>query len=121
MADQIERPTRFVQTTQWGSLVVCSLVSLVGGSLCSGVLCGLLAEQGAYHRRYLEECEALAPLLADDPAFTSIEIWELSSGGAHLFGEVATQADLLRLRKAVIHAVGESRSYIAMTGVWVKQ
>src|SRR5262245_33643964 len=51
--------------------------AVLGMGLClgSGLVVGLLrGEQDAYHRRFLEEQAAIAPLLAGDPAFAGVEL-----------------------------------------------
>ena len=64
-----------------------------------------------YHRRrYLEEREALAPILAGDPAFAGVEVHEKSDGGVFLTGAVPTPEDRERLRASVARALGEKRS-----------
>ena len=54
------------------------LIACSGAALLLGVLRG---EGGAYHRRYLEEEELIAPLLAGDPSFSAVELDERSNGG----------------------------------------
>jgi hypothetical protein len=92
----------------------------LGLCLGTGVVLGLLGgERDAYHRRFLEEREAIAPLLAGDPAFAGVEVGEYSGGGVHLSGEVPTAEDLGPLRAGVARAVGERRAQEVMPGVSV--
>lgn len=101
--------------------IVGTLLALIFCS-AAGLLLGLLAgEQGAYHRRYLEERDALAPALAGDPSFSTLEFDELSRGGATLVGEVPSVADLNRLRGVVVRAVGEARVEEMLGGVDVRE
>jgi hypothetical protein len=94
----------------------------LGLCLASGVVVGLLGgERSAYHRRFLEEQEAIAPLLAGDPAFAGVELREYSGGGVYLAGEVPTAEDLGRLRVGIVRAVGERRAQEVMPGVSVRR
>lgn len=99
---------------------IAGTLLILGFCTTCGVIVGLLGgEQGAYHRRFLEEREALAPVLADNPAFAAVEIREKSDGGAYLSGEVPTAENLARLRSRVEQAIGERRGKDAMAGVGV--
>jgi len=103
-------------------LLITGSLLVLGFCLSSGVVVGrLLGEGGAYHRRYLEEREALAPALAADPAFAGVEIREQSKGGMYLRGDVSTPADLERLRGITVRAVGEARAKEVMRSVRVRQ
>lgn len=104
------------------------MLVIVGGLLlvilCSGaaLLLGAVGgERGAYHRRYLEEREVLAPVLASDPAFAGVELDERSRGGVDLIGEVQSPDEMERLRGAVTRAVGEARAKEMLLGVSVGQ
>ncbi|MFZ5830145.1 MAG: hypothetical protein ACOY3P_08655, partial [Planctomycetota bacterium] len=101
-------------------LLVAGVVLALGSCTCSGVMLGQLrGAAGAYHRRFLEEQRAIAPLLASDPAFAGVELREHSAGGVYLIGEVPTAADLGRLRAGLVQAVGEERTQAAIAGVSV--
>jgi hypothetical protein len=103
-------------------LLVVGIALGLGFSLCSGVALGLLrGERDAYHRRFLEEQEAIAPVLAGDPAFAGVNLHEYSGGGVWLSGEVPTPEDLGRLRAGVIRAMGERRAREGMFAVSVKR
>lgn len=94
----------------------------LGFCLSSGVVLGLLGgERGAYHRRFLEEQEAIAPVLAGEPAFAGVELREYSGRGVYLAGEVPTAEDLGRLRAGVVRAVGERRAREVARGVSVRR
>lgn len=103
-------------------LLVAGSLLAIGFCFSSGVVVGLLGgEGGAYHRRFLEEQQSIAPLLAGDPAFAGVELHEYSAGGVYLVGEVPTAEDLSRLRAGVVRAVGERRAMEAMRGVRAKR
>ncbi len=70
----------------------------------------LVGEQEASNRRFQEESEALAPIIANDLAFSRVRIESFSGGGADMSGTVATREDLLRLRAAYVSAIGEARA-----------
>jgi hypothetical protein len=107
-------------STAWRVLMVTSFLLALGFSLCVGLGVGLLAgERGAYHRRYLEEREAIVSVLAGEPAFAGVEVHELSAGGAFLGGEVSSAEALDRLQACVTRAVGERRARDAVGGVSV--
>lgn len=102
-------------------LIIGGLIALI---FCSGIglLLGRLGgERGAYHRRYLEEREVLAPVLAHDRSFSAVKIDERSRGGVDLWGEVQSPAELERLRAAVARAIGEARAEEMLTGVSVRK
>ncbi|MDY3558524.1 hypothetical protein R5W23_005644 [Gemmata sp. JC673] len=107
----------------WRRVWLIAGTGLVLG-MCFG--CGLMAgllggTRKAYHLRYLEEREAVAPILKADPAFAGIELCERSSGGIYLMGEVPTPADVERLRVQVLRTVGEPRSREVMLNVSVRR
>jgi hypothetical protein len=103
-------------------LLVTGSALALGLCLSTGLVLGLLGgEQSVYHRRFLEEQEAIAPLLASDPAFSKVELHEYSAGGVYLMGEVSTAEDLSRLRVGVIRAVGERRAREVMAAVGVRR
>ena len=78
-------------------LIVGALLS-IGFCFGSGLVIGLVAgNRDAYHRRYLEEREVIAPIIAADSKFTHVDIIERSDGGVVLVGEVPTPAALDRL------------------------
>jgi hypothetical protein len=94
-------------------VIVCSVAALLLGAVGG--------ERGAYHRRYLEEREVLAPVLASNPAFSGVELNERSRGGVDLVGEVGSPDDMERLRDAVTRAVGEARAKEMLLGMRVGQ
>ena len=93
-------------------------IMILGLSTAAALLVGLLLGEGrAYHARYREERQAIAPLLTEDPAFGNVRLEEYSGGGVYLHGEVPTPADLEHLRTAVALAVGQQRSRRVLSGV----
>lgn len=94
-------------------LIVCSSAALLLGRVGG--------ERGAYHRQYLKEREALAPVLASDPAFAGVELDERSRGGVDLLGEVRSPDDKERLRAAVTRMVGEARAKEMLIGISVAE
>ena len=101
-------------------LLFASSILVLGFCTTSGLVVGLLGgERGAYYRRFLEEKELIAPLLAADPAFAQVKLVEYSGGGALLVGKVPAAEDLGRLRTVLEKAVGESWARTMMGGVVV--
>jgi hypothetical protein len=101
------------------SLTACVLAAagLIFG--CGLLVGGIICEGRAYTARFLEEQEAVAPILAADPAFAHVTLIARSSGGIDLGGTVPTQADLDRLRSQVARALGEPRSRVVTLAVMV--
>jgi hypothetical protein len=122
MATQPVRRSWMGRVIAWLGLGFVLLV-WSGGCFSAGLILGLLrGEGGAYHRQYLEERNAIAPILMNDPAFAGVEIHEASDGGVWVGGKVPTQADKNRLREALIRAIGEGRAQQrAATGVTVAE
>jgi hypothetical protein len=105
----------------WRLFVFACLLLGFGLLLPAAGLVGIIIDGFSNnHHRYLEEGDAIARLVAADPAFSEIEILEDSRGGVYLSGDVATPADLARLRSAVVQAIGEGQAQKAMSGVGVK-
>jgi hypothetical protein len=103
-------------------LLVAGSALALGFCLCAGVVLGLLGgERGAYHRRFLEEQEAIMPLLAGDATFAGVQVHEYSAGGVWLSGEVPTEEDLARLQAGIMRAVGERRASEVMHGIDVRR
>jgi hypothetical protein len=99
--------------------IAVALLAVVLG-FGSGLVIGLMrGNRDAYHLRYLEERDAIAPVLAADPAFAHVEFEERSSGGIELVGEVPTPADRDRLRGRIVRLLGERRADEAMLAVGV--
>lgn len=81
----------------------------------------VIGEQGAYHRRFLEEQRELEVVLVGDSAFGGISVNEYSGGGALVHGDVATEEDLKRLTTIVERATGRAQARRSMSGVGVRQ
>jgi hypothetical protein len=102
-------------------IVTGGVLLLIVSSGISFFLGALLATGGAYHQRYLEEHDALAPVLASDPAFADIQLSQRSNGGVNMYGNVSTQVDKERLQLAVQQAVGEARAKVILLGIGVSK
>ena len=106
------------RTLFWISAALLGL----GSCFCIGLFLGdLRGEGGANYRRYVEERTVVHAEIAGDPAFAGVRIERLSSGGAYLSGEIATQADLQRLRAAIARVLGEPRAEKMTYAVDVRQ
>lgn len=102
-------------------LLAARLVLTLGLWLFFGLVLGLLrGERSAYRRRFLEDRESIAPVLAGHQAFAGVELGEYSAVGVYLMGEVPTVEDLARLRSGIVRAVGERRAWQATRGVSVR-
>ncbi len=113
----VPRETSFRTLRVVGFLLL--LVILAGIAFLLGAILG---EQGAYHRQYEIERQALVPVLASDLAFAGIELRRRSNGGVSLDGKMPTTPDdKLRLRTAVIRAVGETRAKEILGGNYLDE
>jgi hypothetical protein len=92
----------------------------VGGAV--GYLVGGLRGEGDAHRRQCEEQrEALRAVLASDPAFARLEVSpSCDAGWVTLLGRVGRGEAWVRLRQAVIRALGEKRAEFALELVTVE-
>jgi hypothetical protein len=121
LATPADGPPAESQSTARQVLLIAGAALALGLCLCSGVVLGLLGgARGAYHHRFLEEQEDIAPVLASDQAFAGVELREYSAGGVYLAGEVPSAEDLGRLRAGVVRAVGERRAREALRAVSVR-
>ncbi len=90
--------------------ICLAFIAFVAGCV-GGWALGEIGGQGAlHHAQYVQERDDVAPILAKDPAFKGVTIFEYSGGGSMLIGEVPTDADKTRLRSAVSKAIGERRA-----------
>ncbi|MBI3865465.1 MAG: BON domain-containing protein [Planctomycetia bacterium] len=108
--DPASQQPKSLARLRWLVAITWTLLAI---GICSGagfILGGLWGEQGAYNRQYRNERGLISAEIAGDPAFAAIEIVRASSGGVYLYGEVATPADLERLRSLVARVLGESRA-----------
>jgi hypothetical protein len=92
----------------------------VGG--CISFFLAYLVTNSYSYDKYKAERDAIAPVIANDPAFKHIEITEDQEprGGAHISGYVPTAADKKRLKELVIRALGERHSEYLMKPVRVR-
>jgi hypothetical protein len=103
------------------ALLIAGSILTLGLCFFSGLMLGhIRGENAEKTQRYLEEREAVEPLLAADPTFAGVEIRARSTGGIYLSGTVATSADLERLRVKVAQALGEPRSREVITSLMVQ-
>ena len=72
-------------------------------------------------RRYEQERELVAPVLAADPAFGRIMTVDFPVAGICLSGPVETRDDYNRLRAAMIRLFGEPRVGHVTQEVWVER
>ena len=97
---------------RWGC--AGQIAILVAGFIFGGVaglLVGSLAvESGMYEQRANEQCEALTPAIANNPAFKDIHLDNDSAGFVWVHGKVPTTADKKRLEEIVTRAIGERRA-----------
>jgi hypothetical protein len=93
----------------FGYGVVFILGAIVGGCLSNGVT-RIALNQLSRVKQYEDERDAVAPVLARDPAFKDVHIGELSVGGIWMTGSVPTTADKNRLKELVMRALGEPRA-----------
>jgi|SRR6476620_10881425 hypothetical protein len=96
---------------------VALLVAYGAGFLCGGVS----GEIRAQRRQWAEQRDAIAPILAGDPAFSGVRVVSYDDGGWILLeGEVPTGHDKVRLMQAVTQAIGRRHAENAVDGVQVK-
>src|SRR5262249_571078 len=101
-------------------LTICVLAAVGLFFGCRLLVGGLASTRQTYHQRFLEEQEAVAPILAADPAFANVTLIERSSGGITLGGPVLTHADFAGLRAQVARELGEPRSRVVTLAVMVE-
>jgi hypothetical protein len=99
------------------AIVVC-LVFLVVSLMCvwfAGAHTGGYRER---HKRYLDEHDLVAPVLASDPAFADIRIGEETGpgGGIFLVGKVKVGPALDRLKAELVRLFGEPRAKDLLSG-----
>ncbi len=88
-------------------------VGLIVGSLWGDYSCK--------ERRFADEKAIIAPVLANDPSMSRIEIGMFTGDGtARLSGEVATKEDLDRLQSRMRTLLGEARNKQLLDGVSVR-
>ena len=106
----------------WRMLLIVGSLLFAVTCFGSGLFLGLLGRtQHAYNLRYEEERDLVVPLVNADPAFSEIQINQLSSGGIFLTGEVPTQADLDRFTAEVTRLLGQPRVQKGIIAVSVRR
>src|SRR5688572_30458721 len=84
-----------------------ALVFVFGAGFCCG---GLSGEIRAQRRDWDQQRDAVAPVLASDPAFSGVRVCTYDDGGWILLeGAVPTDHDKFRLMEAVTQAIGRRR------------
>ena len=71
-------------------------------------------------RRFRQDCELFAPVLAADTAFQRLVPFDFPVNGYCLGGPVPNEADLDRLRGHVTRVFGEPRVGHILADVWVE-
>lgn len=66
------------------------------------------AEYRQFHERFLRERDAFAPVLASDPAYSRVWVYEYTAGGICVSGEVDSPRDAARLRSGFVRLFGEA-------------
>jgi hypothetical protein len=80
--------------------------ALVGGCL-SNVITRIAVQVVDSQKRHQDEREAVAPIIAKDPAFKDVQLREDSDGAIFIAGYVPTTADKKRLKELIARALGE--------------
>jgi hypothetical protein len=100
-------------------VVVLGLTFACGISYVAGRISG---EVGAQHQQWEQQKQAVAPILAQDPAFANVEILPYHDGGWILLGgDVQTDFDKARLMREVTQAIGQKKAENAVPGVMVRE
>ena len=110
------RPVHFVSAVLIGIVIGFSV-----GICVSFSMGGHLGALRAFERRYAEECELVAPVLASDPAYRKIVTVNFPVRGICLSGPLETQAEFDRLRAEMLRVLGEPRIGHVMSDVWVEK
>jgi hypothetical protein len=63
---------------------------------------------------YEDERDAVAPAIANDPAFKDVHVSQYTGGGVAITGYVPTEADKKRLHEMVARAISERRAEYVM-------
>jgi hypothetical protein len=99
--------------------VLLGLLGL-GLAFAAGWFAGAFTEgQRQADRRFREDCNVAAPILAD-PAFRRLEPFDFPVNGFSLGGPVPTQADYDRLSVEVSRVFGEPKVGHILADVWVE-
>ena len=98
----------------WMALLAAFAAGIVVGGLAGHVLGEIATETRFERARIEEERKAVAPAIAEDPAFKNVTIGEDSGGSIWLIGTVPTTADKKRLKELVTRAIGRQRAKLVM-------
>jgi hypothetical protein len=96
----------FAQTVFVATAVL--LLFFVGGAGC--IAGALFSSMNEYSRQSQMEFELVSPILSHDPAYSSLRIERLSSGGISISGHVPSEEDRERLKADCYHLFGERRA-----------
>jgi hypothetical protein len=99
---------------------VGAFLGIVFGGIAGLLIGGVAADRNLYHKRYLEERGAFAPLIESDPAFKAVTISERSDGGIWVSGSVPTDADKKRLHELLTRSIGTSHGSATLENVDVR-
>ena len=95
-----------------------ALLAVYAVGFCCG---GLSSAQRTRSQQLEEQRDAVAPVLASDPAFSGVRVRPYDDGGWILLeGEVPTDQDKFRLMQAISEAIGRRKAENAVPGVKVK-
>jgi hypothetical protein len=93
---------------------------IVFGGVAGLLIGGVAADRNLYHKRYLEERSAFAPLIESDSAFKAVAINERSDGGIWVSGSVPTDADKKRRQELLTRSIGTSHGSATLEDVTVR-
>ncbi len=105
----------------WPAVFFFSLAALGVGGAVGYLVGGLRGEADAYRRQCQEQRAALDAILASDPAFARLKVGPgCDAGWVALEGRVERGEAWVRLRQAVVRALGEKRAEFALAPVTVE-
>src|SRR5262245_8518568 len=111
-----------VKTTHWIWILHVVTVAVAIVAFAGGYVAGSFRGGGAPHRmHYQNEERDIAPVLASDPAFSGVTVWEAMDGYANFDGGVETEADYGRLWRALQKEIGSRRTKELMGQVRVRE
>lgn len=115
-ADTAHRSDRSVDRSR-GLLLTSGVLIAIAVSCCA--LGAVISDLRGKHRRFADQAEAIAPVLAADPAFKDVYVEDGHRGTGRLLlcGQVPTRADLDRLRDRLTRVIGEAAANYALRGV----
>lgn len=101
-------------------LLMIFLVAVSLAGFAGWVGGGFVTARGEADRRYAEDLNLAAPVLAANPAFQRLMPVDFPVNGFCLSGPVATQTDYDRLRAEMIRLFGEPRAGHVLADVWIE-